>query len=155
MGPGALAPSLARGEGYLGFTRNGWQETIGVHMTSGAPEQLIVLPRATYLPLFIALTTAGVVLGFLFKLYLLSLALTLVVAGLFRSRRASAGSRATTARCRSSRAESAADTEVPAHLPGVGGILRCHRRTLCVAGVRTLLWIAALMAAPARPEPTC
>ena len=29
-----LAPSLARGEGYLGFTRNGWQETLGVHMTS-------------------------------------------------------------------------------------------------------------------------
>ena len=83
VGPGTLAPSLARGEGYLGFTRNGWQETLGVHMTSGAPEQLIVLPRATYLPLFIALTTAGVVLGFLFKLYLLSLVLTLVVAGLF------------------------------------------------------------------------
>ena len=83
VGPGELAPSLARGEGYLGFTRNGWQETLGVHMTSGAPEQLIVLPRATYLPLFIALTTAGVVLGFLFKLYLLSLVLTLVVAGLF------------------------------------------------------------------------
>jgi len=83
VGPGELAPSLARGEGYLGFTRNGWQETLGVHMTSGAPEQLIVLPRATYLPLFIALITAGVVLGFLFKLYLLSLVLTLVVAGLF------------------------------------------------------------------------
>ena len=50
-----LAPSLARGEGYLGFTRNGWQETLGVQMTSGAPEQLIVLPRPTYLPLITAL----------------------------------------------------------------------------------------------------
>ncbi len=83
VGPGALAPSLARGEGYLGFTRNGWQETLGVHMTSGAPEQLIVLPRATYLPLGIALATTGVVLGFLFKFYLLSLVLSLLVAGLF------------------------------------------------------------------------
>ena len=42
-----LATSLARGEGYLGFARNGWQEALGVNMTSGAPEQLIVLPRAT------------------------------------------------------------------------------------------------------------
>ena len=48
----ALAPALARGEGYLGFTRNGWQETLGVHMTSGVPDQVIVLPRATYLPLW-------------------------------------------------------------------------------------------------------
>ena len=55
---GELAPSLARGEGYLGFARNGWQETLGVHMTSGAPEQLIVLPRPTYLPLCTALATA-------------------------------------------------------------------------------------------------
>ena len=61
--PNDLASSLASGEGYLGFTRNGWQETLGVHMTSGVPEQLIVLPRATYLPLCIALITAGVVLG--------------------------------------------------------------------------------------------
>ena len=53
-----LAPSLARGEGYLGFARNGWQETLGVHMTSGEPEQLIVLPRPTYLPLWTALRTA-------------------------------------------------------------------------------------------------
>src|SRR5271163_843128 len=31
--PEGLASSLARGEGYLGFVRNGWQETLGVHMT--------------------------------------------------------------------------------------------------------------------------
>ena len=83
IAPATLAPALARGEGYLGFTRNGWQETLGVHMTSGAPDQLIVLPRATYLPLWTALTTAGAVLAFLLKLYLLSLAAALVVAGLF------------------------------------------------------------------------
>jgi cytochrome c oxidase subunit I+III len=83
IAPAKLAPALARGEGYLGFTRNGWQETLGVHVTSGAPDQLIVLPRATYLPFWTALTTAGAVLAFLFKLYLLSLAGALVVVGLF------------------------------------------------------------------------
>ena len=74
IAPGDLAPSLARGEGYLGFTRNGWQETLGVHMTSGVPDQLIVLPRPTYLPLFTALATAAAVLAMLFKFYLLALA---------------------------------------------------------------------------------
>jgi cytochrome c oxidase subunit I+III len=83
MAPGALALSLARGEGYLGFARNGWQETLGVHMTSGAPEQLIVLPRATYLPLVTALVTGAAVLAMLFKFYLLCIALVVVVAGLF------------------------------------------------------------------------
>ena len=83
VAPSTLAPVLARGEGYLGFTRNGWQETLGVHMTSGAPDQLIVLPRPTYLPLWTALITAAVVLSFLFKLYLLALGLGLVVVGLF------------------------------------------------------------------------
>ena len=78
-----LAPSLARGEGYLGFVRNGWQETLGVHMTSGAPEQLIVLPRPTYLPLWTAIVTATAVVAMLFSFYLMSLAAALVVAGLF------------------------------------------------------------------------
>ena len=80
---GELAPSLARGEGYLGFARNSWQETLGVHMTSGAPEHLIVLPRATYLPLWTALCTGAAVLAMLFKFYFLALFMTLVVAGLF------------------------------------------------------------------------
>ncbi|SCK23885.1 cytochrome c oxidase subunit I+III [Variovorax sp. HW608] len=79
----ALALALARGEGYLGFSRNGWQEALGVHATSGKPEQLIVLPNATYLPLVTAIVTAGVVLGFLFKAYWVSAALALVTLGLF------------------------------------------------------------------------
>ncbi len=83
VAPATLGPALARGEGYLGSTRNSWQETLGVHMTSGAPDQVIVLPRATYLPLWIALVTATAVLGFLFKAYMVSLAGALVVAGLF------------------------------------------------------------------------
>jgi len=80
---GERALSLARGEGYLGFARNGWQETLGVHMTSGAPEQLIVLPRPTYLPLCTALATATAVLAMLFQFYALTLAAALLTAGLF------------------------------------------------------------------------
>jgi cytochrome c oxidase subunit I+III len=83
IAPGKLAASLARGEGYLGFTRNGWQETLGVNITSGEPEQLIVLPRATYLPLFTALVTCAAVLAMLFKFYLLSLAFAFVTFGMF------------------------------------------------------------------------
>lgn len=83
LAPRELGASLARGEGYLGFARNGWQETLGVHMTSGEPDQLIVLPQPTYLPLFTGLATAGAVLAMLFQLYLLSLAMVLVTAGLF------------------------------------------------------------------------
>lgn len=78
-----LASSLANGEGYLGSTRNGWQETLGVHKTSGVPDQLIVLPRPTYLPLYTALATAAAVLAMLFKFYPLSLAFALLTAGLF------------------------------------------------------------------------
>lgn len=83
IAPATLAPALARGEGYLGFVRNGWQETLGVHMTSGAPEQLIVLPRATYLPFYTALGTALAALSLLFQFYLVSAVAALLVAGLF------------------------------------------------------------------------
>ena len=54
-----------------------------MHKTSGVPDQLIVLPRPTYLPLYTALVTSGAVLAMLFKFYLLSLAFALVTAGLF------------------------------------------------------------------------
>ncbi|MFM0717039.1 cytochrome c oxidase subunit I [Paraburkholderia strydomiana] len=83
VAPGKLAALLARGDGYLGFTRNGWQETLGVHMTSGEPEQLIVLPRATYLPLVTAIVTCAAVLSMLFGFYLLSLTFAFVTFGLF------------------------------------------------------------------------
>ena len=81
--PGDTALSLARGEGYLGFTRNGWPEALGVHITSGKPEQLIVLPQPTYLPLVTAIAIVAVVLAFLFKFYLLAILVTVVIAGLF------------------------------------------------------------------------
>jgi len=83
IAPAELAPSLARGEGYLGFTRNGWKETLGVHMTSGTPEQLIVLSRPSYLPLCTALATAAAALAVLFELYLPALVAALMTAGLF------------------------------------------------------------------------
>ncbi len=87
----ALARALARGEGYLGFARNGWQETLGVDMTSGAPDQLIVLPTQTYLPLCTALATAAAVLTMLFHLYALAVIATLVTAGLLVRTGQSAG----------------------------------------------------------------
>ena len=80
---GDLARSLARGEGYLGFARNGWQETLGVHMTSGTPEQVIILPRPTYLPLYTAAATATAVLAMLAGFYALSVAAALLTAALF------------------------------------------------------------------------
>jgi cytochrome c oxidase subunit I+III len=81
--PRRLARDLAAGSGYLAFTRNGWQETLGVHVTSGRIDQLIVLPRATYLPLGTAIAVAVVVLAMLLKVYLVAACGFLVVMGLF------------------------------------------------------------------------
>jgi cytochrome c oxidase subunit I+III len=89
--PGELAVSLARGEGYLGSARNGWQEALGVHKTSGVPDQLIILPNPTYLPLCTALATAAAVLSMLFKFYWLSLGFALLTVGLFLLAAQSAG----------------------------------------------------------------
>ncbi len=67
-----LGSALARGEGYLGFARNGWQETLGVNAVTGVVEKLIILPRRTYLPLVTALVTSTVFLSLLFSLYWLT-----------------------------------------------------------------------------------
>ena len=67
-----LPGDLAGGRGYLGFTREGRQETLGIHMTDATPDQVIVLPRRTFLPLFTAGATGLVFLGLLFKVYWLS-----------------------------------------------------------------------------------
>jgi len=88
-----LARALAAGDGYLARARNGWQETLGVHMTSGAIDQLIVLPRATYLPLWTALAVCAAVLGMLFKAYLIAIAIFFIVMGLFVFAGQSAGLR--------------------------------------------------------------
>ncbi|MBB4052993.1 cytochrome c oxidase subunit I+III [Devosia subaequoris] len=70
--PAHIGPTLAGGNGYLGFARNGVQETLAVDMMSGAAEQLIVLPRRSFLPLWTALATASFFLALLFKLYWLA-----------------------------------------------------------------------------------
>ncbi|KQN71541.1 cytochrome B [Devosia sp. Leaf64] len=70
--PAKIGPLLAGGHGYLGFTRNGDQETMGVDMLTGAPEHVIILPRRTYLPLWTALATASFFLAMLFGLYWLA-----------------------------------------------------------------------------------
>ncbi len=81
--PGRLGAELAGGGGYLAFTRNGWMETLGVDMTTGKPDQVIVLPKQTYKPLWSGLATGGFVLCLLFKFYWLSLVLlALTVASL-------------------------------------------------------------------------
>ena len=70
--PALIGPTLAGGQGYLGFARNDEQETLAVDMMSGEAEQLIVLPRRSYLPLWTALATASFFLALLFKLYWLA-----------------------------------------------------------------------------------
>ncbi|MHB2267266.1 cytochrome c oxidase subunit I [Aliihoeflea sp. PC F10.4] len=82
LDPHAIGNELAAGRGYLGFARHGWMETLGVDMTSGRPDQTIILPNSTFLPLWTALTIGAFVLCLLFKLYwwsLLPLALVLVL----------------------------------------------------------------------------
>ena len=73
LDPDRLGADLASGKGYLGFTRNGWMETLGVDMATGEPDQVIILPKQTYKTLWSGLATGGFVLCLLFKFYLLSL----------------------------------------------------------------------------------
>jgi cytochrome c oxidase subunit I+III len=80
-----LPARLAAGEGLLATPRNGWRETLGVHMLTGKPEQVILLPGPTWIPLFTALATGGFFVAFLFKLYwLAALSLAAVVACAWR-----------------------------------------------------------------------
>lgn len=67
-----LALQLARGEGYLGRARHGWQETLGVHPITAKVERIVILPRPTYLPLGTALATGTVFLSLLFSHYWLT-----------------------------------------------------------------------------------
>ncbi|WP_421950158.1 cytochrome c oxidase subunit I [Pelagibacterium sp.] len=71
--PDSLGPQLAAGHGYLGFVRNGRMETLGVDMTTGQLEHVVVLPNSTYLPLVSAALTGVMVLCLLFKFYLVAL----------------------------------------------------------------------------------
>ncbi|CAO3435045.1 cytochrome c oxidase subunit I [Azospirillum doebereinerae] len=69
LDPDRIGAELAAGKGYLGDARNGWMETLGVDMATGRPDQVVVLPRPTHLPLATALATGGFFLALLFKVY--------------------------------------------------------------------------------------
>jgi cytochrome c oxidase subunit I+III len=76
-----VGPELASGAGYLGHARNGWQETLGVHRTTGEPDQVLILPRPTYLPLAMGVVTLIAVLAMLFKVYAVAMLAAAVFAG--------------------------------------------------------------------------
>lgn len=80
LDPDAIGPELAGGKGYLGFAREERMETLGVDMTTGRPEYVAILPRASYLPLVSALLTCGAVMSMLFSFYWLALGFALVTA---------------------------------------------------------------------------
>ena len=67
-----LIDQIERGEGYLAEVRNGWQETLGVDPVTGKPDQIIILPGPSYLPLITASLLGVFFVGFLFGLYWLS-----------------------------------------------------------------------------------
>jgi cytochrome c oxidase subunit I+III len=81
LAPAVLGRELAGGAGYLGFARDGQQETLGVDMMTGEVEHVIILPRRTFLPLVTAISTGGFFLALLFGQYWLApvFALTTVV----------------------------------------------------------------------------
>jgi len=84
LDPDAVGRDLAGGNGYLGFPREDRQETLGVDMMTGVPDQVIILPQPTLLPLWTALATGVFFLGLLFKIYwIVPIAAVVVIALLF------------------------------------------------------------------------
>jgi cytochrome c oxidase subunit I+III len=79
--PHEIGRNLAAGRGYLGFSRNGWMETLGVDMTTGRADQVILLPKSTFLPLYTAIATGAFVLAVLFKQYALAVVAAAVTLG--------------------------------------------------------------------------
>ncbi len=69
-----LEEELRAGTHYLARTRNGWQETLGVNPISGRPDQIILLPGPSYLPLVTASMLLVFFLGFLLGFYWISAA---------------------------------------------------------------------------------
>jgi cytochrome c oxidase subunit I+III len=78
-----LVEAISRGEGYLATPRHDWQETMVVDMATGEPDHIAILPRLTFLPLWTALAIGAVVLSLLFKIYLATPFLLVLVVGLF------------------------------------------------------------------------
>ncbi len=67
-----LQDDMEQGRGYLPAVRHGWQETLGVHAVTGRPDQIILLPGPSYLPLITAALLGVFFVGFLAGLYWLS-----------------------------------------------------------------------------------
>jgi cytochrome c oxidase subunit I+III len=67
-----IEEQIREGRGYLARARNNWQETLGVNAISGRPDQIIVLPGPTYIPLVTAGCLLVFFLFFLFGIYWLS-----------------------------------------------------------------------------------
>ena len=83
LDPDSLGAMLAGGDGYLGFPRENRQETLGVDMMTGIPDQVIILPRSSFMPLWTALATGVFFLGLLFKVYWIVPIGAAMVVGLF------------------------------------------------------------------------
>jgi cytochrome c oxidase subunit I+III len=64
-----LPAKLARGEGYLGDPASGKRETLMVDISTGAPEQLVIYPTNTRLPIVMAAVTGLFFLSLLLKVY--------------------------------------------------------------------------------------
>ncbi len=67
-----LQDDIDNGRGHLAAVRHGWQETLGVHAITGRPDQIILLPGPSFLPLITAALLAVFFVGFLAGLYWLS-----------------------------------------------------------------------------------
>jgi|TARA_R100000501_G_scaffold1440_2_gene4354 cytochrome c oxidase subunit I+III len=76
-----LGAWLAHGGGYLPGRRDGLRETLGVDGVTGKPEQVILLPGPTYVPLFTALAVVGTALCFLFSVYWGAVLMACVILG--------------------------------------------------------------------------
>ncbi len=79
-----LAGELAEGRGLLATPRNGWRETLAVDMIDGQPDQIVLLPGPTWIPLYTALATGTFFVGLLVKIYVVAVlgALAVLACGL-------------------------------------------------------------------------
>ncbi|WP_340160545.1 cytochrome c oxidase subunit I [uncultured Hoeflea sp.] len=76
-----LPVRIARGEGYLGDPASGRRETLMIDSATAEPEQLVIYPANTRLPIVLAAVTGLFFLSLLLKIYLITpLAIAGVVA---------------------------------------------------------------------------
>jgi cytochrome c oxidase subunit I+III len=67
-----LDRQIRQGEGYLSQPRNDWQETLGVQPITGKPDQILILPGPSFLPLITASLLGVFFVGFLLGAYWIS-----------------------------------------------------------------------------------